>query len=388
MKTFYYHLFQKLTPSKPAEAHKSAFFSRSSIWNRFLLAAMLITAFSFSAYPQIPGKIHIGFIYPISSNGKHAPLDTNNLSIHLLAGVSASEDGFSFASLGNIILHDAKGIQVAGLVNSYGSGDGFAFAGFTNISRGPIKGAQFAGFANIAKDVKGAQFAGFANIANKVKGSQFAGFTNIANGSVSASQFSGFMNKAENVKGSQFSGFLNIAKKVKGVQISGFMNIADSSDYPLGIINIIKKGEKSVGLSIDETQTTLLSFRSGGKVLYGILGLGYNFKSKKELYAIEAGLGAHLLQTNMFRLNTELTSLVLENFKKGDYFKASLRVMPALKITRSIELFGGPSFNFLSTNTTEGKNLHKKFIHSWEDKDDNRQYTLYIGYTAGLHFLF
>ncbi|MCX2449895.1 hypothetical protein OQX61_01310 [Pedobacter sp. PLR] len=348
-------------------------------------------------------KIHIGLVYPLSSNGKHAPLDTNNLSIHLLAGVSSVEKGFTFAGFSNIVRNEATGtqiamfsnhiskkatgLQIAGFLNTYEEGDGAAFAGFANIAKGNIKGVQFAGFSNIAKDVKGAQFAGFLNKANSVKGSQLAGFINIARKNVSASQLSGFINKAEDVKGSQFAGFINIAQKVKGIQGAGFINIADSSDYPIGIINLVKKGEKSLSLTMDETQTSMLSFRSGGKVTYGIIGIGYNFKNKKEVYAMEAGLGAHWFQSSSFRLNTELTATVLENFKAGEYFKSSLRILPALSIGNHLELFGGPSLNFLSTNTTEGKDLHQKFIHTWGDRANDFQ-ALYLGYSGGIQFIF
>ncbi len=72
------------------------------------------------------------------------------------------------------------------------------------------------------------------------------------------------------------------------------MNVADSSDHPLGIINLIRKGEKSIGFSIDENETGLVSFRSGGRVLYGIIAAGYNFKNEEDVYALEAGLGASL----------------------------------------------------------------------------------------------
>jgi hypothetical protein len=49
------------------------------------------------------------------------------------------------------------------------------------------------------------------------------------------------------------------------VQIAGFINIADSSDYSIGIINIIRQGEKGIGVSVDETKTAMVSFRSGGR---------------------------------------------------------------------------------------------------------------------------
>ncbi len=337
---------------------------------------------------SIPGKMHLGLVYPLSTNGSHAALDTNSFSLHLIAGVSAAERGPSFAGLSNVVVNDTKGSQFAGFSNHIGkTANGALFAGFMNTYGGGI-GSAFAGFTNVASgNVKGAQFSGFANVAKNVNGVQFAGFANVAK-DVSISQMAGFINTAKDVKGSQFAGFINIAKKVKGAQVAGFINIADSSDCPIGIINIIKNGEKSFGLTIDENQTGMLSFRSGGKVLYGIIGIGYNFKNTDEVYAFEAGLGAHFFQSRSFRVNAEITSSMLESFKEGDYMKASLRLMPALKITPFLEIFAGPSLNFISTNTTEGIALTKKTIKEWPGDWDDDFRALYLGYTGGLHVKF
>lgn len=358
-----------------------------------IIRSLMFLGFLFTGLPswaQSSGstKIHFGLIYPISSNGANAPRDTNNISIHLLAGVSSVENGPSFAGLSNIVHHHAYGPQFAGFSNHVGGkAVGPLFAGFTNIY-GEGKSAAFAGFANIARgEVKGSQFAGFANISKKLKGAQFAGFANIATDG-SASQFAGFINVAKDVKGTQISGFINVAKKVKGAQIAGFINIADSSDCPIGILNFVKNGEKSLGLSIDETQTTMLTFRSGGKVLYGILGIGYNLKNSSEVYAAEAGLGAHIFPSNKFRINVEITAGTLENFKAGEYFKSSFKVLPALKLGKHLEIFGGPSFNYTSTNTTEGKLLHKQSLHSWQNKWSDHLQRLYIGYGGGINFIF
>lgn len=374
----------------------------NTLKHKLTLLAILIS--SFQSIAQVPGKIHVGFIYPLSTNGTHAPLDTNNFSIHLLAGVSAAERGLTFAGFSNFILKDAiggqfagfsnhiggkaDGGQFAGFANTYRGGKGAAFAGFANIAYGNIKGAQFAGFANTARNVKGVQFAGFVNYANRVNGSQFAGFANISNKQVSESQVAGFINKAADVNGTQIAGFINIAKKVKGSQIAGFINVADSSDYPIGIINIIKNGEKSIGFSVDETQTAMLSFRSGGKGLYGIIGVGYNFKNIDEVYAAELGLGAHAFNSAIFSLNTELVTTVLEDFEDGDYLKTSFRLMPSIKLFKTIGLYGGPSINFVTANSEEGKQLYTKNFHSWNNKWGRDYNALYIGYTAGIHILF
>lgn len=352
-----------------------------------LLKTITLTLLTTTLYAQTkPSRTHIGLIYPLSSNGRHAPLDSNTFSLNLIAGVSAAEDGFTIAGVTNVIRHTSKGVQIAGFSNHIGQkAEGVRAAGFMNLS-GESKGASVAGFLNKAADMKGAQVAGFMNLAKTADGLQIAGFANFAH-DVKDIQVAGFMNKAKNTS-SQIAGFMNIAKKVKGVQIAAFMNIADSSDYPIGFINLIKNGEKSLAITVDDNLTTLLSFRSGGRILYGILGIGYNLKNKKEIYAAEAGLGAHVYTSQSFRLNLELAGLTLQNFKTGEYFKSSIRILPAFKINPHLEIFGGPAFNYVNTNTEEGRNLTEKFISKWESKNGNRLQGIYAGYTAGVQYVF
>jgi len=380
------------------------------------MAVLLATGLSANAQTD---KVHLGVIYPVSTHGTHAPLDTNNFSFHALAGVSAEERGLAFAGLSLVVKNNVKGVAFAGFsnhignavdgvlfagfVNTYAIGKGMQFAGFSNIAVADAEGAQFsgflntsanlngtqlAGFGNVAKNVKGAQFSGFFNVAKEVKGSQFAGFSNVSTGIIKGHQLAGFANIAEEVDGSQIAGFINVAKKVRGIQLAGFINIADSSDCPIGIINLIKNGEKSIGISYDETQTTLLSFRSGGKKLYGIIGGGYNLKNDDAVVAFEAGFGAHFFSSRYFRINTELAGITLEDFKRGEYFKSSFRLLPSVRISKTIELYGGASLNFISTNTSEGKALVSNYF--WENK--NRWSTnfnaFHIGYSAGLNFNF
>ena len=123
-------------------------------------------------------------------------------------------------------------------------------------------------------------------------------------------------------------------------------------------------------------------------MLYGILGIGYNFKNNDEVYAAEAGLGAHFFLSNVFRINLELTASTLENFKAGEYFKSSFKVLPAIKLGKHVELFGGPSFNYVSTNTAEGKALHTQHLHSWQGRSSDRLHSLYIGYGGGINYIF
>lgn len=164
--------------------------------------------------------------------------------------------------------------------------------------------------------------------------------------------------------------------------------MADSSDYPIGFLNLIKNGEKSISASIDDNQTLLLSFRSGGKFLYGILGIGYNVKNDKEVYAFEAGLGAHLLHYNTFRLNLELASTGLTRFKSEGTFKSSIRVLPAWRVSPRIELFGGPSLNLINADSEEGRDMVHSYMRRWDSSSSNRFTGLYLGYIAGVQVLF
>lgn len=335
--------------------------SRANISRVVALTAVIIiltwvTCSMADAQKQLNDHVHIGLIDPLSNHGNRASLDTNSFSLNLLTGVSAAETGLTIAGIANMIHHDAKGLQIAGIANYVGAN---------------ANGTMLAGFINTYGSGKGLAIAGFTNIAKKNGGIQVAGF----------------LNKSD-VVSSQMAGFMNVAKKVKGVQVSGFMNIADSSDYPVGVINLVKNGEKAVGAAIDENLTSMFLFRSGGKILYGIIGFGYNLDNKKNRYAFEGGLGAHLIRSGVFRFNIEMASNSLQTFNNGEYFKSSLRLMPALRITPKLEIWGGPSFNYVNTSSDEGRELTDKYTSIWKYTSGNNTQDVHIGYNAGIQFIF
>lgn len=378
---------------------------------RLLFFQLLLTA-SITAIAQNTklSNVNIGIVYPCSTNGINALNDTNHLSIHLISGVSAKETGFALSGLTNIILREAsgmelagfsnhvkghvQGMQLAGFLNTAGSVNGLQIAGFSNISKQEsgvqVSGffnhatdalVQTAGFANLGRDICAAQAAGFVNIAGNVKGAQTSGFTNIAK-DLNGAQVTGFCNIAVNVQGAQVSGFINKAKKVNGAQVAGFINIADSSDYPVALINIIKNGTQSIGVTVDESATTLLAFRSGGKHLYGVLGAGYNFQETSDLYALEAGIGARLFTARHFSIHAETVLTSLTDFKNGTYLRSSIRILPTLHFADRFELFGGVSFNHVYTT------LHKaeapKTDYIWSDQQADHFNGLYIGGIVGV----
>lgn len=351
---------------------------------------MLVVCFALKGWAQEEPKKdeekqsigHVGLIYPLSTNGVHAAEYSNGFSIHAIVGVSGSERSFCASGFSNIIRHHARGAVIAGFSNHVGGNvDGVQAAGFLNTNLGRVKGVQAAGFFNLAGGLEGFQAAGFGNVTHQAKdGIQAAGFFNVAD--TVHSQIGGFVNVAEVVEGVQIAGFINVARKVKGVQLSGFINIAEESDFPIGIVNIIKNGEKAIGVTVDETATTLVTFRSGGRIMYGIIGVGFNPQDERTRYALEAGLGAHLPLGKNFRINAEAVHLGLTDFKKGEYEKASLRIMPAYRFAKRVEVFGGPALCY--TRFTKGKGDGLADHYLWSDETTKRKHGMYIGGLLGV----
>lgn len=300
----------------------------------------------------------LGIIYPITSNGVNAPCYNNTISLQALAGASGGITGGAAAGIANIIKKDVYGTTLAGIGNTIGgNANGALFSGIYTIVRKDMTGVQFAGICNITTDVNGYQTAGIFNKAEKVNGIQIAGI----------------FNRSTTIRGVQLSGLINRATKVKGVQLSGLINLADSSDYPIGFINLIKQGDKNIMLSTDASLNTMLSFQSGGRVLYGSIGLGYKLNSDYHLFLLEVAIGAHLLNIkDVFLFNTEAAQLVASDFTKGHLYRYSLRMLPEIKLTNRLSILAGPSANLIldysnqkfsgkTTRyfwTTEGRNGH------------------------------
>ena len=310
--------------------------------------------------------VQVTFFPPLGTNGLHSARYTNRFSLNILAGTSANEQAFALAGLTNVILNDASGFQLAGLANyTGGRAHGFQFAGLANIVRGDHRGFQFGGLANTARNVEGFQFGGLGNV-------------------------------ARDVEGFQFGGLFNVARRVKGAQFAGLLNIAESSDYPVGIVNIIREGEMGIAIGYNEIGTTSLTFRSGGRVLYGILGVGYNHKVEGENdgISIMGGYGAHINILPWLRINNELTMESIDGFNNehGNTFKASYALLPAFRL-HHFELFGGPSVNFMQTKDPGmfdlfPRNQFWKETHTPAGGQPDKLMQAFIGWQVGVQYIF
>ena len=363
---------------------------------------------SFNVFSQekkfCPAQINFGF--PLSTiNVKKAKEYTNAFSINLLVGISKNERSLALAGISNVIANNATGLQIASVSNYIGNaGYGIEVAGVTNINKGSYNGIQasgvynytgsgngiaVAGVANMSKgSYNGIQASGVYNYSGSGNGIAVAGVANMSKGSYNGLQLSGVTNIAGDVKGLQFAGVMNIAKKVKGVQFATILNVAEESNFPIAFINIIKNGKMGVSLSYDNMNNTMLSFRSGGKYTYGILGVGYNNKVNDGSKVVaEAGYGIHIPITNWLEINNEFkaTSLGFSNDKVC--YNASYLLAPSFTFLNHFNVFGGANFNYLYSNYVNSDDLLPSNSFFEKDNSDNKQ-RMFIGYQIGLQYVF
>jgi hypothetical protein len=370
-------------------------FLSAILFTAAIISASILSAQRYAAAadddPQ--SVIHLSFLPPMSTNGRQAFLYTNDLSFSILAGVSKNERALSLAGLANIVNGNANGFQGAGLLNLVGGrGRGVLAAGLANVVGDYYKGGQFAGLVNVTGKLDGAQFSGLVNAAGDVEGAQFTGLVNAA-GEIDGMQVGGLANAAGDVEGSQFAGLVNVAGMVSGVQMAGLLNIAASSDYPIGLVNIITDGEMAVGVGYNEIGTVGINFRSGGRVLYGILGAGYNHRAPGNgAVSFTGGIGAHIDLAPKWRINAELASESIWGVRRDRYAsKSAFALMPAFRFGQ-FEIFAGPSVNHMQTSDVDMYGLFPKnplWEKEWapEHRSGPHLHQLFIGWQTGIQFI-
>ncbi|MFA6087721.1 MAG: hypothetical protein WC743_25400 [Mucilaginibacter sp.] len=341
----------------------SAGVERSRFARFFLSSKQMIQGLNlgnfFTASPY-----QVSFTPGLSSHGLYNSQIIDHFSLNLLGGYTAGIDGFEMGGLFNInrknvqyfqvagvfnfVGGNAKGVQLAGLYNKVvNNAGGLQAAGLVNKTRNFTSGIQLAGLANINGRANGAlHVAGLLNIYDEAKAVTIAGLANLGHNN-SHVQVAGILNKTGGTSVFQLSGFMNVAKRVKGIQV-GMVNIADTSDYAIGILNFIKNGEKSIAVSTDETMFMQVNFRSGGRILYTVLGAGYKPGTERMRYQLNLGIGAHLIDHPRFYFNTEFTTSIITDFKENHYQMNSLKALPGIKLNKHIKLFAGPSLNISS----------------------------------------
>ena len=309
--------------------------------------------------------------------------DYDGLQVGGLSNKAQEMRGIQVGGLGNIS-RGMMGLQVAGLGNLSRDIYGVHLAGLMNISHDAY-GLQIAGLANTSRDAYSLQLAGLTNIAEDVCGVQFAGLANIAK-KVNGAQLSGLVNMAKDVDGLQFAGLVNVAKRARGVQFATILNVAEESDFPIGLINIIKEGNKGVALTYDMLSNAMMSFRSGGKYTYGILGVGYNTQIEERL-VVEAGYGLQIPVCRWLDVNNEFKATTMGYNSGYTRSNFSYLLAPSLTLWCHCNLFAGASINYFMSDRASASTLLPN-AGLWRKEGSRGIGQLYLGYQVGVQYVF
>ena len=328
----------------------------------------------------------LGSYYGVQLGGlwNYTSHDTKGVMIGGLGNcVNSGFDGLQLGGLANIT-RDARAIQVAGLTNISKELYGIQISGLTNISQDAY-GLQLAGLTNISKDVYGLQVGGLTNISRDTYGLQLAGLFNVSH-DLYGLQLAGLFNCAKDVYGLQFAGLVNVAKRARGVQFAAILNVAEESDFPIGLINIIKQGDKGVALTYDILGNAVMSFRSGGKYTYGILGVGCNAQIEERL-VVEAGYGLQVPVCRWFDVNNEFKATTMGYNSGYTRSNFSYLLAPSLTLWRHCNLFAGASINYFMSDRASAATLLPN-AGLWRKEGDRGIGQLYLGYQVGVQYVF
>lgn len=301
-----------------------------------------------------------------------------------IVDISTSKKSLALSGIANIVRENAFGVQIGGLYNHVGGmGCGAAIAGLGNTIMGSYYGMQMGGLSNYnADDSKGVMIGGLGNVAGGgADGLQLAGLLNIAKKS-RGMQLAGLTNIAEDVYGLQFAGVVNVAKRVKGVQFASILNVAEESDFPIGLINVVKNGSMGVALTYDMMGNALVSFRSGGRYSYGIAGVGCNQQAADKVVA-EAGYGIHIPLCKWLQVNNEVKATAPVNTSS---INCGYLIAPSITLWNHCNLFGGASVNYLMSSDTNLGFVPKREL--WQKQSTDGVQRLYIGYQVGVQYVF
>ncbi|MGV8138236.1 MAG: hypothetical protein AB2L20_23750 [Mangrovibacterium sp.] len=305
-------------------------------------------------------------------------------SVNLVGGYTGGVNGLEMGGVFNLNRKDVRGVQMGGVFNLVGGrAEGVQMAGVSNRVKGDVSGLQMGGVSNWTGNAKGVQLAGVINMSKEMDGLQMAGVVNTATES-KGTQLAGVLNVSSGETGSQVAGVINVSGKVKGLQLAGVINVADSSDYPIGLINIIKNGGKSFSLGTDESGLAALTFRSGGRVLYGVAAVGYYLTDRELSYAMEAGIGAHLIDNSTFSLDAEAVNRNSTDFDGHEQPRVSFMLLPELRMGSHFGIYAGPSISY---TYPKRKDAGIDKIPGWvlhESKSTGR--ALHIGLSGGLRY--
>lgn len=346
--------------------------------------------------------LQIGFVPPLSSNGRKNADVYNHVSINVLAGQSKgvtgtelsgiySENfghmiGFKGTGLVDVVHGSAEGFQAAGVMAAIGGNtDGMQAGGVLAINDGSLDGFQAGGIlARTGRSLNGMQAGGvFAYTGDSLDGFQAAGVVSICKG---------------RVDGMQAAGVVSIAGTLNGLQV-GLVNISDSAGedaVTIGLVNIVRKGGiMELGIMNTEFANGSVFLRSGTPRFYGYVGAGAHFTGGDFRFSTLIGAGTTIRLGGKVSFNPEWMQWMIAPNGNFVYNNQSnhvqqLRAVFSVNLNK-ITISAGPTVNlaysaYLSPSGERGLDLAPNYFYNKNSNGGNTNVRAWWGYTAAVSF--
>jgi hypothetical protein len=268
---------------------------------------------------------------------------------------SAFMCGAQIAGGANVVLGDVHGVQIAPVDVALGRLDGVQL-GVVSLAKGDIDGAQIGTVSVGGGSLVGAQLGVVNVVGGAVEGNQ-SGVVNVASSDVSGAQL-GVVNVANGrVDGVQL-GTTNIATgEVHGTQV-GVVNYADVSDYPVGVVSVVRHGRTSADGWVTESGIAMAGLRHGGRVIHNVYGVGVHAASPAT-WSFALGLGVRAELASKLHVDFETIAYWLQRGRPfvDDAQIASVGASFGYALTPVFGIFAAPTFNVLVTPDKELSNV-------------------------------
>ena len=330
-------------------------------------------------------KVALGISPGLASTGDDTDNALVNFSFNLLGGNYGYLKGLELGLVGNMIRHEAKGLQWALAYNYAGSMKGVQAAFMANVVDEELQGLQLAAFLNFADKVNGVQLASGVNIAlGKVKGSQVSFGLNVALEDVEGLQLGASLNVGIGENTDAQVGLMNIAVgKVRAVQL-GLINYADDSDVSIGLLSFTRKAPLHMHVWTSDTASVNLGIQFGSNYVYNILAIG--MAPMTDNFTVQAGygIGGRIPLAEKWELNIDVMAWgVHDNGADWDDLNilSKGRITVHYRFMEHLGIFAGPTFNVL---TTDASLSNVTPIHQWKERVEDYDVYMWPGFVVGL----
>ncbi len=361
--------------------------------------------------PYLP--VDVAFVPPLSISGGFSQPPRVNFGFGVIGVRVGAVDGVVIGSVGAWVDDALNGLGIGGALLKTGSLTGVGLGGAVLVATGDVTGvtasavtiatknltglhpaavsiaggnmvgAQLSAANFAGGDVRGTQL-GVVNVAGGTFGGLQGSVLNIAAGEAWGAQV-GVLNIGGDVTGTQI-GVLNIAKSVSGTQI-GVVNIAQTSDAPIGLLNIITRGNLHLAAWTNETSVVNVAVKAGGKNVYSFLMGGLNPRGANGRINLSYGLGLGV-RARFGRWYGELEGSFEDLHQPGlawqsSVFSTGARLNVGFQLFERMAVFAGPQFHtHIAINTMQDV----RTLSPW-GFDVSDRVKLVPGFVLGAQFL-